>query len=685
MINLQTKIKNIDPIGKKISSKLKKLNISNCEDLLSHYPFRYDDFSIFKKISEIKNNETVNIIGTIELIQNKRSKIKKINITEALISDLSGTIKAIWFNQPFIAKILKNGDKISIAGKIENDFSGFILKSPEYEKIDKKNKTLHTQGLIPIYHSTENITQKQIRHLIKKILPLTENIKDFLPEKIIKNNNLLDLKSAIKKIHFPKEDQDIKQARKRIAFDEIFLIQLKNQYIKQKIKKYIATPIKFNEKETKELLKTLPFELTDDQKKATWQIIKDIDKKNSMSRLLNGDVGSGKTIVTVIVMLNVFLNKKKSILMAPTEILAKQHYKSFKKVLRPFKIPIALITKNEKILSTDKEKTPLEKITEKAYIIIGTHALIQDKINIKNLSLVVIDEQHRFGVEQRKKLINSEKNKTPHFLSMTATPIPRTLAITMFGDLDLSTIKEMPKERKKILTYTIEEEKRNKMYEFLKKEIKDGRQVFIICPLINESDKLEVKSVEQEFIKIKTKVFPDLKIEKLHGKLETEEKNEIMEKFSKNKIDILVSTSVLEVGIDIPNANIIVIEGADRFGISQLHQFRGRVGRDKHQSYCFLLSKSNSPKTKDRLNALTKYHDGFNLAQIDLKFRGPGEIYGTDQKGFPEFKIASFEDINLIENIEKIIKNLIKSDKELKNYPQLLEKIDNLNKTIHLE
>ena len=697
MLKLNTEIIKIAGVGQTAAKRLEKLELKNLEDLLYHFPFRYDDFSKKTKINDLKANMQANIVGQIELIQNKRSARKRMNITEALISDQSGQIKVIWFNQPFITKNLKPGDNVSLAGKVELDFSGFTMKSPVYEKI-VLGQTIHTQGIIPNYSLTSNITQKQIRFLIAKALKQSEKPEDWLPENIIKNQKLLFLSEAIEKIHFPKNQDDINLARRRIAFNELFLIQLQSQSVKYELKSALAAKLKFKEKEIKDFVASLPFQLTGSQKKSAWEILQDLEKDKPMARMLEGDVGSGKTIVALMALLTASLNKTQSVLMAPTEILAKQHFASIGKLLAKQNINICLLTNSEQKTNfsfpQEKSKTKnKQKIFElikkdEINIIIGTHALIQEKLKFNNLALAIIDEQHRFGVEQRKILIEKSRNNKNnnfqlHLLSMTATPIPRSLALTIYGDLDISIINEMPPGRKTIITRVVAEKNREKAYEFIKKLISKKQQVFVICPLIDESDKLGVKSVKKEYEKLDKKIFPKLKIGLLHGRVKPKEKDKIMADFLANKINILVSTSVVEVGVDILNASVMMIEGADRFGLAQLHQFRGRVGRGKHQSYCLLFTDSNSSKTLNRLGAMTKYTDGFSLAKIDLQHRGPGEVYGTAQKGFPELKVASLFDYELIKAAKHEAENIFKNS-GLNKFVKLKEKINLLEKADYL-
>lgn len=692
-MDLTTNITELNRVGKTIARRLSRLGLNTIEDLLFYFPFRYEDYTALTEIDNLQAGTKANICGQIELIQNKRSPRKKMYITEALVADETESIKIIWFNQPFIAKNLKVGDQVSLAGKVEEEYGIMTMVSPIYEKISKGGQ-IHTTGLVPIYHLTENITQKQLRFLIKQIMLLAKKISDPLPFDIKERLKLLNLGPALEKIHFPKDKKDITLAHQRLAFDELFLMQVKSQVIKKERDRAIAETIKFREKETREFVEKLPFSLTLDQKKCSWQILKDIEKEKPMARLLNGDVGSGKTMVATIAMYNTALNNKQAVLMVPTEILARQHFNTISKLFAKDRIvKIALLTNSQKKINTSPDKKigrkEMIKIIKEgeADFIIGTHALVQEDVKFKNLGLAIIDEQHRFGVKQRKALIQKSGNKKtiPHLLSMTATPIPRSLSLVLFGDLDISIIKEKPIGRKPITTKIILETKRDEIYGFIKSQIKNGQQVFVICPLIEESDLLGVKSVETEFQKLDKRIFPHIPMSSLHGKMKPKEKEKIMQDFLDKKYKILVSTSVVEVGVDVPNATIMMIEGAERFGLAQLHQFRGRVGRGEQQSYCFLFTESLEVSTLKRLNALVDCHDGFELAKMDLSLRGSGEIYGTAQKGFPELKIATLFDYELMEKAKTEAENLIKKDPDLKTSSGLKEKISAWQKDIHLE
>ncbi|MCX6745716.1 MAG: ATP-dependent DNA helicase RecG [Candidatus Parcubacteria bacterium] len=688
MYSLDTPIEMLTRVGKTTASRLKKLGIYNVLDLLHYFPFRYDDFSQIVNIRELVPNQIVTIKGKIVLIHNRRSHRKRMVITEALVEDETGSIKVIWFNQPFLAKNLKAGDEVFLSGKAEFDNLGLQFISPAYEKITER-ESINTAKIVPVYSLTNNLTQKQLRFLINLILSSAKLIEEWLPAEILAKHKLLAYNYALKEVHFPKNFKSLEQARYRLKFDELFLIALQNQLLKKYLSQNPAPQLKFKEKEIKEFVSSLPYQLTSDQKKASWQILQDLELAKPMNRLLEGDVGSGKTVVAALAILNTVLNGYQAVLMAPTEILAKQHYNSLIRFFQNFDLKIALLTHSEKILNSQEnlsKKEVLAKIKSgEINLIIGTHALIQDDVAYKKIGLIIVDEQHRFGVEQRKKLKDKNKNKKlPHFLSMTATPIPRSLALILYGDLDLSIIKEMPKGRKKIITRLIAEQNRQNAYQFIRQEIKSGRQVFVICPLIDPSDKLGVKSVTEEFKKLDKVVFPDLKIGLLHGKLKAQEKEEIMSEFKANQIKILVSTSVIEVGIDIPNATIMMIEGADRFGLAQLHQFRGRVGRGEHQSYCFLFTENGSPKTQERLSALVKSNDGFALAEYDLQFRGPGEVYGTRQSGLPDLQIASLNDLELI-NLTKEESQEFLAKYNLDDFPLMKVKLEQGKMINHLE
>lgn len=717
-MDLSTPIEQIPRIGPQYQKRLKRLGIENLGQLIFYFPYRYDDFSQIKPIAKTEPDKIVCLQGQITEIKNIRTFRKRMYITEAKVKDFSGEIKVVWFNQPYLISTFKKGDFVLLAGKVVLKKSKKYISSPAYEKIlaDNQNKDkvdlTHMGRIIPVYAETEGMSSRWLRFIIKPLLTkLKDKILETLPGKeVLEQHQLMPMKEAIWQIHFPDSLAKAELAKKRFVFEELFNLSLIILSEKIKLAQERAKAIPVNLDLIKKFVKNLPFQLTDDQKKASWQILKDLEKTRPMNRLLNGDVGSGKTIVVLIAALNA---AKKNFsqnsdlqvaFMAPTEILAKQHFKTIKTFLKGSKIKIGLITGKENRLNNKKmtKKEMMEKIeNNQCQIVIGTHTLIQEKVKFKNLALIIIDEQHRFGIEQRAKLCKKQKY-TPHLVSMSATPIPRTLALTAYGDLDLSIIKEMPKGRKKIITRIIPPSKRQAAYNFIRQKVKLGKQVFVVCPRIEPSqikspeqailiqetlDRrkfswLEVKAVKEEFEKLSQEIFPDLNVAMLHGKMKTEEKEKVLKNFKNKKIDILISTSVIEVGIDFPNATIMMIEGADKFGLAQLHQFRGRVGRGKDQAYCFLFSQFlNNP----RLRAMVKTEDGFELAEKDLKIRGPGDLTGQRQWGIPDFVMASLKDAELVEKTRAAAREILQKDAQLKKYPLLRKKIEEFQKRVHLE
>jgi ATP-dependent DNA helicase RecG len=692
MLTLDTKISSLGRIGKTASRYLKNLDILTVQDIIFYYPTRYDDLSQIVPIGQLEPWTTVTVKGKVELIQNKRSLKKHTMITEAIVSDGTGKMKVVWFNQAFIGKVLKNGDEIYLSGKVDQDYYGIQMIAPVYEKVMNTAPT-HTARIVPVYSLTERLSEKQIRFLIKMSLVAVNQVIDPLPKEIKKKYNLPNLPEALSETHFPTSFEKLELARRRLKFDELFLLALRNELTRFELKKNYAPAIPFCEPETRAFVSSLPFTLTKTQKISAWEILKDLEKENPMNRLLDGDVGSGKTVVAAIAILNAVLSGYQSAIMAPTEILARQHFESLTKMFPNNKV--GLLTSNFAYLSSSGEiskKQLLEEITVGGVeIVIGTHALIQESVKFKKLGLAIVDEQHRFGVDQRAALKRSanltasrKPSVSPHFLTMTATPIPRTLALSAYGDLDISVINEQPKDRLPIITRIIRAEKRKEAYKFVRDEIKKGRQAFVICPLIDPSDKLGVKSVKEEYEKLQ-EVFPEFVIGLMHGKLKPAEKENIMDEFSANKINILVSTSVVEVGVDIPNATIMIIEGAERFGLAQLHQFRGRIGRSSYQSYCFTVQENFSQVSTERLRAFETCRNGFLLAEKDLEFRGHGDILGTRQSGKTDFQIASFSDVEIMKQARDVAQELVGADSALSSFPLLKNKIEEFEAKIHLE
>lgn len=654
--------------------KLETLGITTIEDFILYFPRTYNDTSEFTPISEIEGGKTATIKAKIANLVNIKSRFGK-SIIKALLTDSSGSIEAVWFNQPHLFKLLPRNQEMIFSGKAKVAMGKLSLQAPTHEVIKKFSEQIHSGRIVPVYHETEGINSKWIREKLKPLIDSHyKQFLEFLPEEIITTNALTSYPRAIKNIHFPKNEEELNEARNRLAFNELFLLQLKlvkKKWDWKQVEEKNNKVIQIHEEAVAETMSRLPFDLTNAQQRVLQEINDDLQKTLPMTRLVQGDVGSGKTIVAALTSLNAVKNGYQVAVMAPTEILAKQHYSTFLKTLGHYSLNIQFISGSTP--KSQKEDIVRQMQTGTADIIIGTHSLIQENIGFKNLGLAIIDEQHRFGVKQREKL---KSHGTPHLLSMTATPIPRTLAITIYGDYDLSIIDEMPKGRQEIITRVVPENKRTQAYRWIEDQIQKGRQAFIICPLIDESDVLEVKSVIKEYEFLSQDIFPNLKLGLMHGKLKQEEKDKIMQDFKDNKTNILVSTSVIEVGIDIPNATIMLIEGAERFGLSQLHQFRGRVGRGEHQSYCFLFTGPLSQEGQIRMKAMEKHSSGFKLSEIDLELRGPGEIYGVRQSGIPDLKVASLTDFETVDKARKAAESIIEKDPHLKDHPELKVRIE---------
>jgi ATP-dependent DNA helicase RecG len=658
-------------------SKLDQLGVKTIKDFLLYFPRTYNDTTTYTKIAEVRTDEQITIKGKLSNLFNISTKYGK-KITKAVLTDESGSIGVVWFNQSHLVRMLPRTSEIILTGKAKFTFGRITLQSPSYEIPKRGKEQIHSGRIVPVYHESENINSKWIREKLKPLIDdLTERLEEYMPEEILKEHNLISYGSAIKNAHFPENDELLKEARKRLAFDELFLLQLKvlqKRWHWQNIEIKDSKKIKIKKEVIKNTMDKLPFTLTEAQKRTLKEVLHDLEKPYPMSRLIQGDVGSGKTVIATLAALNVIKNGYQVAIMAPTEILAKQHYTTMTDTLKEHSLNIKFIAGSTP--KKEKEDIIRQMKTKTADLIIGTHALIQENIGFKKLGLAIIDEQHRFGVKQREIIKNQG---SPHLLNMTATPIPRTLAITIYGDQDLSIIDELPKGRQAIITKIVPEKKRIQAYRWVEDQVKKGRQAFIICPLIDESDFLEVKSVLKEYEQLKENIFPNLKLGLLHGRLKQEEKDNVMKQFKENKINILVSTSVIEVGIDVPNATIMIIEGAERFGLSQLHQFRGRVGRGDHQSYCFLFTGNISGEGSLRMKSMEKYSSGFKLAEIDMELRGPGEIYGIRQSGIPDLKMANLTDSITIEKARESAKKIIEKDPLLENYHKLKEKIEEIS------
>lgn len=697
-MNLQTSLSAVVGIGPTLIWRLKNLGLERVEDLIHHYPFRYDDFSNLTNSLEAKEGERVTLQGEVWSIKNVYTRSRKV-LTQAIFNDGKFPIELTWFNQGWLTKQIMVGDRLQVSGKVSRYKNKISIVAPVWEKINNSHQlsdvsrqtetneqTLHTGRLVPVYPETAGISSKWLRTKIDKILPKVINeIEDPLPDEV--RGQMLEVREAIRKVHFPKNQQEAVMARERLGFDELFYIQLatlksRNDWRrKPTVEKFQISDFK---QQIEGFINKLPFKLTNAQLKVIDEIILDLQKGQPMNRLVQGEVGSGKTVVAAVIAYIAFLNKLNTLYMAPTEILAFQHHSTLSNLLEPHGIKVGIYTGSRKF-SKNKESR-IENNGSKLNssfiihnsspnVIVGTHALLSEKLQADNVGLVIIDEQQRFGVDQRTVL--RSKAKIPHFLTMTATPIPRTVALTLYGDLDISIIDELPKGRKQVKTYVVPQKKREDAYKFIEKKVKEGDQVYIITPLIELSETMQsAKAAVHEFNRLKEKVFPNLRLGLLHGRLKPKEKEQVLNDFKDHKIDILVSTTVVEVGVDVTNATIMVVEGAERFGLAQLHQLRGRVGRGAKEAFCLLFTSTEDREAASRLRGLEKVFDGMKLAELDLKIRGSGEIFGTRQSGRFELKIASFSDLTLIEKTRDAARTLIEKDPSLDQYPKLKVKLD---------
>ncbi len=695
MIDFTTRLDTLPTVKKAHWYGLKRLGIETVRDLFYHFPHRYEDYSVMTPIAKLAPDTQVTVEGTVTKLSAVRTWKRKMLLTEALVEDATGTLRAIWFNQRFVQTVLKEGQSVRLSGKISRDRDGLVMQSPAFERAERS--ATHTGRLVPVYPETTGLTSKFLRWQIATIFEKLKSVPDPLDAEILADLHLPDLRTALAYIHFPKNEKHVLLTQKRFAFEEMFFLQLKSLEVRAVAARGRSIPVTLSDEAQAAFQKTLGFELTAAQKKSIAEILSDLGGTHPMNRLLNGDVGSGKTVVAATAMYAVAESGYQSALLAPTEVLATQHAASFNRLFAPLGKNIAFLTGSFSTLSGKpiNRKALLSAIEAGIPdIVIGTHALLEDTVCFQSLALIVVDEQHRFGVAQRAKLqeeaFESQDGSAasiPHFLTMTATPIPRTLALTLFGNLDLSLLDEMPKHRKPIITrVTKSDATREKVYAFIEQEIKKGRQAFIILPLVEESKAMEeVKAATTEYERLKNTVFADRSVGLVHGRMKAKEKEKIMTAFKAGKLNILVATAVVEVGIDIPNATIMLIEGAERFGLSQLHQFRGRVGRGPEQSYCFLFPSDGKSPESARLQALEKTTSGFELAEIDLKLRGPGAFLGTRQSGLPDIAMEHLSNVKLIQIAREKAATVLAADPTLAGHPLLRKALQTFEERIHLE
>ncbi|MFH1753063.1 MAG: ATP-dependent DNA helicase RecG [Candidatus Omnitrophota bacterium] len=661
-----TPIRYLKGVGPQKSRVFNALGIETVDDLLYYLPFRYEDRSSFTDISRAREGETATVKGEVRTMSGARTKTG-LNIFRLALDDGTGVIYGVWFHQPYLKKVFKAGQKVVLYGKVER-YDKLQINHPAYEILRGDDRdSIHVGRIVPVYHLAQDISQRGLRSItFGAVSDYSRYARDILSTKIRARNKLVDLAFSIKNIHFPANHESLNRAYRRIVFDEFFLLQLAIA-AKKRDRAALDQGVahKIDREKARDFIEGLSFELTDGQRRAIEAIESDMSSTRPMNRLIQGDVGSGKTVVACYALLLAVQNARQGVFMAPTEILAEQHYLTLTKIFMDLDINIALLVQG---ISPKEKARVLEDTREgRVDIVIGTHAVIQEGVEFKDLGLAVIDEQHKFGVFQRAKLQSGRKS--PDVLLMTATPIPRTLAMTVYGDLDISVIKELPPGRGEITTYWISDSQREKIYNFIREEVSKGRQAYVVYPRLEETGDMELRSAKLAYEELSDRIFKDLKVGLIYGKMDSKKKESIMRRFKKRDIDILVSTVVVEVGIDVPNASVMVIENAERFGLSQLHQLRGRIGRSTHESYCVLVSDADTDIARKRLAAMTEAQDGFQIAEEDLKLRGPGDIFGTRQHGLPEIRFGNVvRDMEIMEIARKEAFSLIAEDPELKNY-----------------
>lgn len=677
-IALDSPITALKGVGEALDKKLAILGIRDVFDLIDYYPRRYEDYSNLTAIEDLKPG-AVSIQAKIGHAKGRYVR-RGMHITEAIASDKTGSIKLVWFNQPYRAASIKANQDYYLSGNFELRNQLFSITNPSIEAVSEM--PVNTARIIPIYKETKGLSSYQIRSAIKQCHELVKKLPENLPSNISERASLMSHADAIWNLHFPKSSVDLARAKHRLAFEEVFSLSLASLLNKQEIQSEKSLSIDFKQKLAKEFVSKLPFELTTGQRKTIWQIYLDLQKTQPMNRLIEGDVGSGKTVVATMAALMPIAQKWQVALMAPTEILARQHAETIHKLLEPLGMhhSVGLLVGSLK----KEQKTAAHEAIKNGEIkfIVGTHALIQEAVDMHKLALIVIDEQHRFGVKQRKQLM-SKAGHMPHVLSLTATPIPRSLALTLYGEMDISILDEKPKNRAAIHTSIQSPNSKDALYEKIDQELDSGRQAFVVCPLISESESLNAKSAEETFHEMQKGYFKKRRIGLLHGKLKPDQKQAIMQDFIDHKLDILVSTTVIEVGVDVPNATVMLIESAERFGLAQIHQLRGRVGRSEHPGYCFLMLSDSKPASR-RIRALESSNDGFKLAELDLDIRGPGAIYGIMQHGQLDLRIANLTDTKLIAAARNAAQELIDSGENLLQYKELMRTVNKLRAVTNL-
>jgi ATP-dependent DNA helicase RecG len=676
--DFQDQLTEVKGIGEALARKFDALGVYTVADLIDHFPRRYEDYSKLLSIKDLQPG-TVSIEATIAGAKGRYVR-RGLHITEAIATDSTESVRLVWFNQPYRAAAIKPGQKYFISGNYELSFRRFAIMNPSAELAS--DFPLNAARIVPVYRETKGLTSNQIRRVVGEILPLIRRLTETLPTWLLDSQKLMSRAEALEQIHFPTNADTLAQAKERLAFEEVFQLTLASLYNKYELAGEPGVPLPFDETLAKSFVQSLPFKLTNAQRATAWQIYQDMEQAQPMNRLVEGDVGSGKTVVATMVALMAMASGHQAALMAPTELLARQHADTIYTMLERLGLADKLVLLVGGLGAAEKIRAQKHIAEGGAQFIVGTHALIQEKVQIDHLGLAIVDEQHRFGVEQRKTLMG-KSGHMPHLLSLTATPIPRSLALTLYGEMDVSILAEKPPGRQPVHTSIVSPNSRAQMYEAVAAQLKAGRQVFVVCPLIAESVAIKSASAEKVYEELSKKTFKQWRVALLHGKMKPDEKQQVMSDFAKGKYDILVATTVIEVGVDVPNASVMLIESADRFGLSQIHQLRGRVGRGGHEGFCYLVM-SDSKAPPARLRALERSNDGFKLAELDLELRGPGAIYGSLQHGPLDLRVAKLTDTKLIAGARDAAHNFIDRGEDLLQYPELNRAVTRLRSVTNL-